>query len=558
MGEKKEKTEEVKEEKVVEEKVEVKKETPKKKGNPFIVGVFVALAVVLVVGLGGMLLLNGNSKGKDGKTTKTTNKVKEYLSDYRLSGNSLEDFDLYFLQLENSHQNIIYSPLSIKYALEMLKDGTDGDSKAQIEAVVGDYTPRSYPNNDHMSFANAVFVRNTFKDNVRSEYLDHLASTYGADVVFDPFENSSVINGWISDKTFKLINNLVDDDTVQSSDFFLVNALAIDMQWNQLLQCESGSSLKCIEYNVNYRHEDYRDSIYEIYGPDNYPAMEFDNQSDIKSVKVGASFNRYNIVRELGEANIRKTVGDAYREWLDSDEVKQVEKNAKEYGYDSNIEYDVDKYLDSYVQELDSNYGSANISTEFSLYVDDDFKVFAKDLQTYDDMTLEYVAVMPRNISLDQYIKDVNAKDLSKVMNQTKPLQIDNFKEGVVTKVVGNIPLFQFEYELQLMNDLAALGIEDVFDINKADLSGMLDGAKEYIASASHKANIEFSNEGIKAAAATAMGGKGAASGGFEYLFEVPVEIIDITFDQPYLFVIRDKATGEVWFTGAVYNPTKK
>ena len=34
------------------------------------------------------------------------------------------------------------------------------------------------------------------------------------------------------------------------------------------------------------------------------------------------------------------------------------------------------------------------------------------------------------------------------------------------------------------------------------------------------------------------------------------VEEIDITFDQPFLYVIRDKDTGEVWFTGTVYEPT--
>jgi len=32
---------------------------------------------------------------------------------------------------------------------------------------------------------------------------------------------------------------------------------------------------------------------------------------------------------------------------------------------------------------------------------------------------------------------------------------------------------------------------------------------------------------------------------------------IDLTFDNPYMFVIRDKDTGEVWFTGTVYEGSK-
>ena len=73
----------------------------------------------------------------------------------------------------------------------------------------------------------------------------------------------------------------------------------------------------------------------------------------------------------------------------------------------------------------------------------------------------------------------------------------------------------------------------------------------------SHKTTIEFSNDGIKAAAATTEGGIGAAGCGFDYIYKVPVENIDITFNKPYLFLVRDKDTGEVWFTGTVYEPIK-
>ena len=81
--------------------------------------------------------------------------------------------------------------------------------------------------------------------------------------------------------------------------------------------------------------------------------------------------------------------------------------------------------------------------------------------------------------------------------------------------------------------------------------------SQNYIDSAEHKANIEFSNEGIKAAAVTSTGGMRAASCGYEHLFDVPVEEVNITFDKPYLFLIRDKNSGEVWFVGSVYEPTK-
>ena len=87
-------------------------------------------------------------------------------------------------------------------------------------------------------------------------------------------------------------------------------------------------------------------------------------------------------------------------------------------------------------------------------------------------------------------------------------------------------------------------------------VSSETDPEKPYINVAIHKADIDFSNDGIKAAAVSAVGGAGAAGPEyFDYSWDVPVEEIDLTFDKPFLFLIRDKLTGEVWFTGTVYNP---
>ena len=55
------------------------------------------------------------------------------------------------------------------------------------------------------------------------------------------------------------------------------------------------------------------------------------------------------------------------------------------------------------------------------------------------------------------------------------------------------------------------------------------------------------------------MSGYGATTGpAFEHLFKVPVKDIDISFNKPYMYLIRDKATGEVWFAGTVYEGITK
>ena len=79
-----------------------------------------------------------------------------------ISTNDLSDFDLSFLKLEDKKENLVYSPLSIKYALKMLEEAASGDSKTQIAKLIGDYTPTKYDSNENMSLANGLFVKDSF------------------------------------------------------------------------------------------------------------------------------------------------------------------------------------------------------------------------------------------------------------------------------------------------------------------------------------------------------------------------------------------------------------
>ena len=534
---------------LVEEKTEkevvVKEDTAQKqngkKGSKIII--LLLVFIVIVGGLLAFFLL----KDKFIKPEKTENDVKEYKSEYRLSGNSLEDFDLYFLQLENNAKNKVYSPLSIKYALAMLSEGASGDTKAQIDSVIGDYKAKKYTNNANMSFANAMFIRNSFKKSVKEDYTSNLSNKFGAEVIYDSFKNANNMNLWVKNKTLNLIDNLFNDEQVSGLNYILTNALAIDMKWNKTFQAAAGEGVdnSTEPYYVKYAHEKFHEYIGAVdsngYG---YSSLAFNkNSMNAKAVEIGAAINKYDIVNELGEENIRKTVGAEYEKWL-----------ATEAKDDMSVERDVNKYLDGYIKEINSNYKRLDVSTDFTFYVDDNVKVIAKDLKEYDGTTLQYVGIMPKTDTLDNYIKNIKAEDINKLISSLKEVKLENFKDGVVTKITGYIPLFKFDYELDLINDLQKLGITDVFDINKADLSKISSSEKTYIGDASHKANIEFSNEGIKAAAVTYVGGMGAV-GAFDYLYDVPTEIIDLTFDNPYLFLVRDKNSGEVWFSGSVYEP---
>ena len=187
MKKEKNKKVEVKEEKKAfkKEKKEEISERDKKESkitNGIIIGTLVILLGVFLYY--GYVYLQNKDKNNNGGTIE--NDVKEVKTAYQLSGNGLEDFDLAFLRLENAEKNKLYSPLSIKYTLAMLSEGADGVTKKQIDSVIGKYHSNKYTNSQNMSFANGMFVRDTYKDSIVNGYTDNLVNKY-----FCIFKNKS-------------------------------------------------------------------------------------------------------------------------------------------------------------------------------------------------------------------------------------------------------------------------------------------------------------------------------------------------------------------------------
>ena len=198
--------------------------------------IIIALLLIIIAVVGCVLGYQYMNKEKDTEDVATEKKEEKQeekketkkMSEYQID-EGLSNFDLSFLKMENQKENLVYSPLSIKYALGMLEEAAEGDAKEEISNILSSYKVKDYTNSKNMSFGNALFVRDTF--DVKKEYKSLLQEKYNADVITDSFESADTINSWISDKTLKLIENLVTDDDVKSLNFALVNALGIDMEW---------------------------------------------------------------------------------------------------------------------------------------------------------------------------------------------------------------------------------------------------------------------------------------------------------------------------------------
>lgn len=388
--------------------------------------VFAVLAAV-VIASAGILIWRAQTKQTPG------------LPDMELNDVKTDDSTYAFLQLETKKNNLVYSPISIKYALHMLSDGAKGKTKTEIDNVLGDDVLPAYQGIEkHLAFANGLFIRDTYESHIVSGYKELLQDSYNADLICYDFNSADRINSWISDNTLGLINNLLEDRQVQISDVVLANALAIDMEW----------------------------------------------QSKFDEVDTrGAEFT-----------NGDKTSNAAFM------------------------------------------YKKTSAKTN-SYYKSDDLTMVSMPLKEYGDTQLEFIAIMPND--LDNYIKE------NKIRDDLKKLQEPTDKQELAIM----IPRFKFEYDLHLKQDMQKLGINTVFDKDNADLSGISDTGKLFVNDAIHRANIEFSEEGIKAAAVTVILMTDATA------IRDQMQTISLYFNKPFMFLIRDAKNGEEWFTGTVYEP---
>jgi len=107
-----------------------------------------------------------------------------------------------------------------------------------------------------------------------------------------------------------------------------------------------------------------------------------------------------------------------------------------------------------------------------------------------------------------------------------------------------SLPKFKLESSFELKETLSALGMADVFDEVKADLSGM--GSDLYLSQVFHKAFVDVNEEGTEAAAATAA---------VNMYCSMPAPPQIFKADHPFMFMIWHYKLGVPLFIGRYVHP---
>jgi serpin B len=108
------------------------------------------------------------------------------------------------------------------------------------------------------------------------------------------------------------------------------------------------------------------------------------------------------------------------------------------------------------------------------------------------------------------------------------------------------LPKFKVTADFKLNDVLIKLGMKDAFDPAQANFSGMATGEQLSISAVLHKAFVDVNEAGTEAAAATAVINRKKDSEPPRATFHA---------DHPFVFLVRDHATGTILFVGRVANP---
>lgn len=154
---------------------------------------------------------------------------------------------------------------------------------------------------------------------------------------------------------------------------------------------------------------------------------------------------------------------------------------------------------------------------------------------------LEFIGILPKDV--DYYINSFDYNEFISNLGEFRKAD-DSFHINL------SLPKFKYEYDVDgLTSVLTNLGLKETLS-SKPNFEKIADYDMS-ISNFVQKTFIELSESGTKAAAVTVVT--------FETNAIVPTkpEVVDVTFDKPFIYIIKDKNSDELLFFGVVYSPTE-
>uniref|UniRef100_A0A7N4NQ57 Serpin family B member 11 n=1 Tax=Sarcophilus harrisii TaxID=9305 RepID=A0A7N4NQ57_SARHA len=141
-------------------------------------------------------------------------------------------------------------------------------------------------------------------------------------------------------------------------------------------------------------------------------------------------------------------------------------------------------------------------------------------------------------------------KDTEQIEKIEKQLNLKTFKQWTSSLMIEKevdvyLPRFKLGIKYELNSLLKTLGIRDIFNPLKADLSGLSPSRDLYLSKVIHKSFIDVNEEGTEASAAT---------GDVVVVKRLPIRVRFLA-DHPFLFFLKHIKTNTIIFCGRFSSP---
>ncbi|MBR3715173.1 MAG: serpin family protein [Clostridia bacterium] len=173
-------------------------------------------------------------------------------------------------------------------------------------------------------------------------------------------------------------------------------------------------------------------------------------------------------------------------------------------------------------------------STEHRYLEDDNASGFMK---YYKGGKYAFVALLPNEgVSVSEYISSLDGKSLSEMLANAQ-----------IATVRTCIPKFETEYDVDMAEILAKMGMTDAFDMYAADFTGLgtSTAGNIFISRVLHKTFMSVGERGTKAGAATVVEMKDGCA-------EIPTEIKTVYLNRPFVYMLVDCENNIPFFIGTM------
>lgn len=228
---------------------------------------------MVLLGIGLVLCLSGAYAAyrmQSGLSASTENLTGQYLKDRGGKGERFEeegktwevtedfagayaDFAIRLLResrvsAESAESNVMVSPLSVLMALEMTRNGAEGETLAQMNDVLyAGILPEQGKDGmmslcrllaeregETLTVANSIWFHTKGVFTPREEFLQSSAEDYGAEIYGAPFDESTLsdINRWVERETDGEIRDIL-DQIPKDAIMYLINAVAFEAEWQE-------------------------------------------------------------------------------------------------------------------------------------------------------------------------------------------------------------------------------------------------------------------------------------------------------------------------------------